>query len=248
MPMYQTIAETERKGISCTICTIVAASGITPRHVGSKMIVYENGDTFGSIGGGSMEFDVKKAAIQALDDLKPGKLTFCIDKNDLDKKNTIDVFFEPIAAELTIVIFGAGHIGKETAFFAKKLGWKVIICDDREELCNNNTIPDADEFIIGIEDKNQIIHKSGIYVFCTRNSEIDASILPMIIDTDPKFIGVLGSIKRWDSTKKTLIAQGFDENRLSYVKAPIGVDIGAETPVEIALSIVAQILQVTKGK
>ena len=120
---------------------------------------------------------------------------------------------EPIIPNTTLVIFGAGHVGKSTALFAKKLGWHVIVVDNRIDLNNKENIPDSDEYFTEINEQNQskILRNYYNYIFLTSSSELDVAILPKIIEIDPTYIGILGSSKRWANTETALRQPGSDE-------------------------------------
>lgn len=246
MSIYDSIATAANSGTSCAICTIIETKGTTPRNVGSKMIVYQNGDTEGSVGGGLVEKEIKEAAIIAISNESIIRRIFLIDSTVNKDDDFIEVLIEPIRPCTTIVIVGAGHIGKVSACIAKKLGWHVIIVDDRADFCNKANIDVGDEFYLEINDINQniILRKSNYFVFCTRSSEIDLKILPRVIDCGPKYIGVLGSAKRWKTTEMKLLEKGFSVSQIESISTPIGIDINAETPEEIAVSIIAQIIKI----
>jgi len=250
MSLYENLYVAESKGIDCAVCTIIDAIGTTPRAVGSKMIVYENGDQYGSVGGGSVEHEVKEMALTSIRTRKFFKKIVNIDKQSKDSNNSIEVFIEPISMRVNLIVFGSGHIGKQVAFFGKQLGWHIIIVDDRPELCNEKNIPCGDEFIIGFSGES-IDHLDMINSYCiltTRNSEIDLIILKKILNENVKFIGVLGSQRRWEQTKKELIKHGFSETEINRIHSPIGIKINAETPEEIAISIISQIIMIRNQK
>jgi len=245
MSVYKRLVEAENAGIRCAVCTIIDTKGTTPRKNGSKMIVYHNGNTEGSVGGGLVEQEIIQSALNAISNSKMIRQYYGIDSTNNKENDRIEVLIEPIIPNTTIVIIGAGHIGKITSFFAKKLGWHIVVVDDRKELCNKNNIPDADEFYLEINDgnKKEVVQNSFCYIFCTRSPDIDLSILPMVLDIYPKYIGILGSVKRWKITETALISKGINKVQLETIHAPIGIAIEAETPEEIAISIIAQIIK-----
>jgi xanthine dehydrogenase accessory factor len=246
MSVYKRLVEAENAGIRCAVCTIIDTKGTTPRKNGCKMIVYHNGNTEGSVGGGLVEQEIVQSALNAISNSKMIRQYYGIDSTNNKENDRIEVLIEPIIPNTTIVIFGAGHIGKITSFFAKKLGWHIVVVDDRKELCNKNNIPDADEFYLEINNGNmkEVVQSSFCYIFCTRSSDIDISILPMVLESNPKYIGVLGSAKRWKITETALICKRISNVQLKIIHAPIGIDIEAETPEEIAVSIIAQIIKI----
>jgi len=248
MSVYKRLVEAENAGIRCAVCTIIDTKGTTPRKNGSKMIVYHNGNTEGSVGGGLVEQEIIQSALNAISNSKMIRQYYGIDSTNNKENDRIEVLIEPIIPNTTIVIIGAGHIGKITSFFAKKLGWHIVVVDDRKELCNKINIPDADEFYPEINDgnKKEVVRSSFCYIFCTRSSDIDISIIPMVLESNPKYIGVLGSAKRWKITESALFSKGITKTQLEMIYSPIGIDIEAETPEEIAVSIISQLIKINK--
>ncbi len=246
MSLIEKLYDAESKGISCAICTIIKTSGTTPRAVGSKMIVYDNGELFGSIGGGTVEQEVKDEALIAIKSQNYVRRVFKIESKSIKRDDNIEIFIEPVLPRVNCFIFGAGHIGKQVACFSKQMSWHTVIIDDRPELCNTTNIPYGDEFIIGFSEKNlDFLDKQDDYfILTTRNSELDVIILKSILKKNARFIGVLGSIKRWENTKNELLKSGFLETELTKIFAPIGIEINAETPEEIAISIISQIIMI----
>jgi xanthine dehydrogenase accessory factor len=250
MSFFEQLLIAESNGIRCAACTIIKESGTTPRSVGSKMIVYENGELFGTIGGGSLEQDVKNEALKAIQANKHFTEKFVIDKQSKLNDDFVEIFIETINPRINLLIFGAGHIGKQVAFFSKHMGWHTVIIDDRPELCNSANIPYGDEFIIGFSNDilNMLVKRDGYGILTTRNSDLDLIILKNIVNRNFNFIGVLGSKKRWENTKKELLAAGVSELKLNKIYAPIGIEIYAETPEEIAISIISQIIMIRNNK
>jgi xanthine dehydrogenase accessory factor len=246
MSYFGRLNDAESKGIGCAACTIISTSGTTPRAVGSKMIVYENGDLFGSIGGGSVEQEVREEALRAIKSQTFIKRIFTIDSQSKNRDDHIEIFIEPVLPQVNLLIFGVGHIGKQVASFGKQMGWHTVIIDDRAELCSTANIPYGDEFIIGFSEKSldQLQKQNGYFILTTRNSEIDLMILKSILKKNYRFIGVLGSLKRWGQTKNGLLSNGFLETEIDKIYAPIGLEINAETPEEIAISIISQIIMI----
>lgn len=245
MSLYQQIAEAEEKGIPCAVCTIVGVTGTTPRKAGSKMLIFADGTTQGSIGGGSVEREVAQRAIEAITTKQLTKETFLVDSAHNREGDGIEVVIEPIIPTFSLVIIGAGHVGKQVAILGKALGWHIVLVDDRKELCSKGNIPQGDELLVGFSDQNisKIDQFSGFYVFATRSSEIDIAILMQLLRHEQKYIGILGSEKRWNATKAALLAAGFAERQLENIHSPVGLKINAETPQEIAISIVGQIIE-----
>lgn len=149
--IYQALAELEKNNESAALCTVIKSSGSTPRHVGSKMLVYPDGKFIGSIGGGDLEHRVLDEAWMALGDGKTKTLRYNMaDPSRGDPGvcgGQVEVFVEPILPAPTLAVIGAGHVGKAVVHLAKWLGFRVVVSDDRAEFCNPQTTPGADEYL-----------------------------------------------------------------------------------------------------
>lgn len=249
------LVELEQKEVPCALCIVVRTQGSTPRHAGSKMLVSENGDIlFGTVGGGQLENLVIENAIAALKDGECRIVDYSmVDPNKGDPGvcgGNLTVYIEPHLPRPKLIIVGAGHVGKAVAHLAKWLGFKVIVNDDRKEFCNESFIPGADEYILSqmgeLPSKIKIDQWSYL-VLTTRGVDIDVPGLPSLLKANPAYIGVIGSRRRWLTTQRKLIEQGIDGKLLEKVHSPIGLDINAETPEEIAVSIMAEVIMQQKG-
>ncbi len=249
MSIYQRIAELEKTGEAAVLCTVVDARGSTPRHEGTKMLVYADGSFIGTVGGGEIENQVKQEAREALKDRKTRLLKYTL----VDPKRgdvgicggQMEVYVEPIIPKMTLVVIGAGHVGRQVVFLAHWLGYRVIVVDDRPEFATPESMPDADEYITAdmadLPDKITINEFTSI-VATTRGGDVDIAGLGPLLDTDAGYIGVIGSRRRWEFTKKGLIAKGVDPEKFKRVHSPIGLELQAETPEEIAVSIIAEVM------
>jgi xanthine dehydrogenase accessory factor len=252
--IYQALAELEQSHQPAALCTVVKASGSTPRHAASKMLVYPDGRILGSVGGGELENRVIAEARAALDDGKPRLLEYNMTdpaRGDVGVcGGQVEVFVEPILPPDMLVVIGGGHVGKAVAHLARWLGFRVAVSDDRAEFCTPESNPDADEFyacpIAELPLRLNITPQTCI-VLTTRGNAVDVPGLPALLDTRAAYIGVIGSRRRWSLTVKELNEQGIPEEKLARVHSPIGIGIGAETPEEIAVSILAEVLMVRGG-
>jgi xanthine dehydrogenase accessory factor len=157
----------------------------------------------------------------------------------------VEVFVEPILPPARIVVIGAGHVGKAVAHLAKWLGFRVAVSDDRAAFCNPVAVPDADEFYpVALAELPQKlnINRQTYLVLTTRGVTVDVPGLPALLETPAAYIGVIGSRRRWATTLKELKKRGLDKKKLASIHSPIGLELNAETPEEIAVSIMAEII------
>jgi xanthine dehydrogenase accessory factor len=252
--IYEAILEAERTGQLAALATVVRARGSVPRHETSKMLVYADGRIVGTVGGGELENrtieEARKVAIagnahilsHSLVDPSHGDAGVC--------GGEVEVFIEPITPPARLLILGAGHVGRALAHLAKWMGYHVVVTDDRADLCTRDFIPDADEFVVGpmAEAMSQLRIDQRTYVACvTRGYLFDVDALPVLLDTPAPYIGVIGSRRRWTMALRGLRDQGVSDESLARVRAPIGLEIEAETPEEIAVSIMAEIVMLRRG-
>ncbi|MEB2333918.1 MAG: XdhC/CoxI family protein [Anaerolineaceae bacterium] len=249
--IYQIISELEKNDESVVLCTIVKSQGSTPRRVGSKMLVYPNGKSVGSIGGGDLEHRVLDEAWIAFSEGKPRTLTYHLVNPKRGDPGvcggTIEVFVEPILSTPTVVIIGAGHVGKAIVHLAKWLGFRVVVSDDRGEFCNPESAPGADAYYpLPMEElASQLkITRRTFLAITSRGSALDALGLPSLLTSQAAYIGVIGSKRRWLTTVKALKAKGVPEELIARVHSPMGIELNAETPEEIAVSVMAEILMI----
>ena len=247
--IYQVLSNLEKNNESAALCTVIKSEGSTPRHVGSKMLVQPDGKFIGTVGGGELESRVIKAAIESIASGKSQTLEYTMaDPSRGDPGvcgGTMEVFVEPILSTAMIVVIGAGHVGKAVAHLAKWLGFRVAVSDDRAEFCNPETVPNADAYypVPMAELVNQLkVTKQTYLVITSRGSSVDAAGMPNLLNSEAAYIGVIGSKRRWLTTVKALKEKGITEEKIAKVHSPMGLELHAETPEEIAVSIMAEIL------
>lgn len=252
--IYQSLAELEKNNGSAALCTVVKSEGSTPRHVGSKMLVHPDGTFIGTVGGGDLEHRVLDEAWMAISDGQPRTLIYSL----VDPKRgdpgvcggTVEVFVEPILPPAMIVVIGGGHVGKAVVHLAKWLGFRVAVSDDRAEFCNPESVPGADAYypVPMAELPNHLkVTRQTYLVVTSRGSAIDAAGLPPLLDSNAAYVGVIGSKRRWLATVKALKEKGIAEEKIARVHSPMGIELNAETPEEIAVSILAEILMLRGG-
>jgi xanthine dehydrogenase accessory factor len=252
--ILEALLAAKQAGKTAVLATIIRDKGSVPRHSGSKMLVYPDGRIVGTIGGGEMESRV----IAALPDLLEGGIPAILHYDLADPARgdpgvcggQVDIFMEPILPEPTVLVIGCGHVGQAVVELAHWLGLHVIACDDRADLCNPQATPYADEYLIvpPAEIANKVpIHQRTYIAATTRGAPLDVKILPTLIKTPAPYIGVIGSRRRWATAVRKLAEQGISEKDLERIHAPIGLELNAETPREIALSIMGEIIAAQRG-
>ena len=252
--IYSAILDAQANGQVAALCTVIRSSGSVPRHSTSKMLVYADGRFIGTVGGGEMENRTIEAAKQVA---RSGQAQI-LEHNLVDPKQgdagvcggTVEIFIEPINPPPQVVIIGAGHVGRATAHLAKWLGFRVIVMDDRTDLVTPEWIPEADVYLPGavLEQLPRANLNSQSYIVAvTRGYNIDVALLPTLLETEAAYIGVIGSQRRWTEALKVLRANGTPAEKLARVHAPIGLELQAETPEEIAVSIMAEIIMLRNG-
>jgi xanthine dehydrogenase accessory factor len=247
--IYQAAAQLQMDHKAGALCTIIASSGSTPRHQGSKMLVYEDGHFIGTVGGGEVEIRVIQEALAAQGDGKPRLLKYSmVDPKQGDPGvcgGTLEVYVEPILPDPFVLIIGGGHVGKAVVHLAKWLGFRVAVSDDRSEFCSKESNPDADEFYPVLMEDLPIhikFNKQTYIILTTRGASVDIDGLPNLLDQPFAYLGIIGSKRRWAVTQKALIEKGISADKLAKIHSPIGLELKAETPEEIAVSIMAEIL------
>lgn len=245
--IYKSIIEIMQKGECASLATVVSKKGSTPARIGFKMLVLSNGDIIGTVGGGSIESETRNIALEVMQSRIPKLVSF-----DLNDENSIcggkmDVFIEPIAPSEKLYIFGAGHVGYSLSKMAVMADFHVSIVDDREEYANRERFSEAHKIIVAdFKDAFQQleIDDNTFIVILTRGHAFDEIVLEWACQTNAKYIGMIGSKRKIQNIFNNLRQKGISDERLSRVHAPIGLNIGSETPAEIAVSIMAEMIQV----
>lgn len=252
--IYEEVADLEKAGEAVALCIIIYSRGSTPRHDGSKMLVFPDGHIQGSVGGGDVENRVIQEALAALKDNKTRKLNYKMispEKGDPGIcGGEVEVYVEPILPAPYVVIIGGGHVGRAVARIVRWLGWKVAVSDDRPEFCTPEANPDAHELypipMAEIPESVKITPYTYL-ILTTRGMNVDVEGLPALLKTPAAFIGIIGSKRRWALTRKALLEIGVPEEQVNRIHSPLGLELQAETPEEIAISIVAELVMQKNG-
>jgi xanthine dehydrogenase accessory factor len=252
--IYAAVAEAERTGRAAALCTIVRARGSVPRHVGSKMLVYADGSIVGTIGGGEMESRVMAAAQTAMADGAAQIVNYqLVDPKAGDPGvcgGEVDIFVEPIRPAANLLVIGGGHVGRAVVHLARWLGFRVTLADDRPEYCRPEWAPGADAYLPlpARELAEAYAFNAETYiVLTTRGVPLDLELLPHLLARPQAYLGVIGSRRRWSTAARRLREMGVPDERLARVHAPLGLELNAETPEEIAVSIMAEIVMLRRG-
>ena len=256
LSIYQIIEDLKQKNIPVALVTVIKTSGSVPRDVGAKMIVQFDGQIHGTVGGSSVEALVIKEAQEVIRSGLAQQVTHeLFDEDEQDTGmvcgGTMEFFIDPILLPERVYIFGGGHVGFQVASFAKKVGFVYIIVDDRAEYASAARFPDALNLMVGdlgIVAKDLKVTNNDYIVIVTRGHKDDYNVLRSVIKKPARYIGMIGSItKRQQIFSKLQTMDGIDEALLSKIHSPIGIDIGAETAEEIAVSIVAELIKVRRS-
>ena len=255
--VFAALGEALSRGEEAALVTIVSSNGSTPQRVGAKMLVFADGRIVGTVGGGCYENDAIGKARQILTTRKA--VTVKYDLNDDFAEETglvcggqMEVFIEPIEASPAVYIFGAGHVGLYLARMAHEAGFGVHVIDDRAAFANRDRFPFAASVVV--DDIPQwlaatTLPATAYAVIVTRGHRNDLDALRALASRDLRYIGLIGSRAKVARLYDQLLDESsIDPALLERVHAPIGFDIGAVTPQEIAVSITAELIAVRRGK
>ena len=254
--MFAAVADALDRGEPAALVTIVATTGSTPQRVGAKMLVFGDGRMVGTIGGGCYENDAFWKAREAITARKPQLVHYELSDDFAQETGLIcggqmDVYIEPIEPSPELYVIGAGHVGTHLAQLAQEVGFHVHIVDDREKFANRDRFPAATEVLA--EDIPAWLARTNLtphayVVIVTRGHTNDLEALRALAPRDLRYLGLIGSRAKVARIYDALRADGMPVEHLKKVHAPIGLDIGAVTPQEIAVSILAELIAVKHGK
>jgi len=254
MDIYEEIVKLQRGGHRGAVATIVNARGSIPSFKSAKMLVRDDGTISGTIGGGCVEAEVWQAARKVMATEKPCTLSFDLNQNPkydtgLVCGGTLEIFIEPVLPPAVLYLFGAGHVAFELYKAARNAGFDVVVTDDREAYANPERFPDARQVIA--EDFDRALAglapvESSYIVIVTRGHHDDMRVLRWAVQTPAQYIGMIGSKRKAITIFRELTAEGLKPELFDRVYSPVGLDIGAVTPEEIAVSIMAEIIAVRR--
>ncbi len=255
--VFEALTQALERGEDAALVTIVSAQGSTPQRVGAKMVVFPDGRTVGTIGGGCYENDAFWKAKDAIQSRKPQLVKYDLNDDFAEETGLVcggqmEVFIEPIEASPSVYIFGAGHVGFYLGRLIQEAGFGVHVIDDRAAFANAERFPKAASIVV--DDIPQWLARTTIpptsyVVIVTRGHRNDLDVLREIAPRDLRYIGLIGSRAKVARLYDAVVAEGrIVPEQLERIHAPIGLDIGAVTPQEIAVSIAAELIAVRRGK
>ncbi|MCP4306495.1 MAG: hypothetical protein GY788_16835 [bacterium] len=237
------------------LATIVATRRSVPRHAGTKMLVFGDGETAGTVGGGQMEATVIATALETITEGRSRLVEYeLVNPKEGDPGicgGELTLYLEPYMPPHTVYVIGCGHVGRTVVDLAHWLGYRTIAVDDRPDLVSEEAMPNADSRFAGtVSDaitKYPITENTSVIVV-TRSPEVDVRILPELLETPARYIGVMGSRTRWRSTKEQLVAGDITAEDLDRIHVPIGIELNAETLEEIAVSILSEVIRKNRSE
>jgi xanthine dehydrogenase accessory factor len=252
--LYEEIVRLRREGRKAALATIVSVRGSIPSFATAKMLVRDDGSIAGTIGGGCVEAEVWQAAREVIEQERPRTLTFNLNQNPkydtgLVCGGTLEVFVEPVLPPGLLYIFGAGHVARSLYEVARIAGFEVVVVDDRESYANRERFPLAKE--IYAEEFDSVMAKldpneNSYLVIVTRGHRDDMRVLRWAVDTRARYIGMIGSRRKVIAVYRELENEGVAHDKLERVHAPVGLDIGAITPEEIAIAVAGELIAIRR--
>jgi xanthine dehydrogenase accessory factor len=254
MDIYEQIVQLRREGRRGAVATIVSVRGSIPSFRTAKMLVRDDGSIVGTIGGGCVEADVWQAAREVMESEKCRTLTFDLNQDPkydtgLVCGGTLEVFVEPVLPPAFLYIFGAGHVAVNLCKVAANAGFDPIVTDDRSSYATQERFPAAREVrVLDFDDATRSLepNETSYIVIVTRGHRDDLRILRWAVQSRARYIGMIGSKRKVIGIFNTLRNEGVPAHLFDRVHAPIGIDIGAVTPEEIAVAITAELIAIRR--
>jgi len=247
--VFRELDDALERGEAVALVTILETKGSTPQKAGAKMVVSRDGRLRGTVGGGCVEAEILWRARQAIEKRKCEIVSYDYnadeDEAGLICGGSVKVFIEPVLPLPRVFIIGAGHIAMPLARVAKVAGFEVVIWDDRIKYANRERFPEAEIVRAGplAELAEEFSYGDNTYVvIVTRGHVLDEDALRTFIQFDTAYLGLIGSLSKIDTIFQRLIKEGIPREKLDEVHAPIGLDLGGNSPGEIAVSVVSEML------
>jgi xanthine dehydrogenase accessory factor len=255
MDVYDEIVRLRKLGQKSALATIVQVNGSIPSYESAKLLVRQDGSMMGTIGGGCVEAEVWTAAREVIETEKPRHLTFSLGQdaaydNGLICGGQLNIFVEPVVPQPRAFIFGGGHVSKSISKVANLAGFSTVIIDDREAFANPERFPEAEETYA--DEYESVFPKLSVtsstyLIIVTRGHRDDMRVLRWAITTPARYIAMIGSKRKTISVIRELEKEGFSREMFEKIFAPMGLEIGAESPEEIAISVVAEMIAIRRA-
>jgi xanthine dehydrogenase accessory factor len=254
MEAYERMAAAVAAGEPAALATVVRVEGSAPREVGAKMVVHASGQTEGTVGGGKMEALVTQAAVAAIAAGEPRMVHYDLREIDAGDPGicggTVDVYIDVAVPSPKLLLVGAGHVAMPVAEVAHMCGFRVVVVDDRADMASAERFSHAERLVADIAEslREYPITPQTYVVIVTRGHMLDEEALREVIGRSAAYVGMIGSRRKVHTLFEHLRAAGIDEALIQGVHSPIGIDIGSQTPAEIAVSIVGEMIAVRRGQ
>jgi xanthine dehydrogenase accessory factor len=254
--IYERVVELLRSGREGVLATIISVDGSAPQKSGAKFLVAEDGETFGTIGGLHLERIIAKEVPKVLSERRPKRLRFTLDiasarNAGLICGGDVEVYLEPLLRDPRLIVIGAGHIGRPLARMARWTDFEVIVLDAAGSDLTEETLPEANRIVLA-DDASAFdglpVDGSTFIVIVTSGHKRDEEYLERALRTKACYVGMIGSRAKRDHSMGLLREMGVAETDLARVHSPVGLDIGSVTPAEIAVSILAEMIALRRGK
>jgi xanthine dehydrogenase accessory factor len=252
--IFEQIVQARRAGYRAALATIVRSRGSTPRKDHAKMLIREDGTSIGSVGGGCVEAAVWEKAQEVMESNRAELLRYELNDDDAENEGlicggTVEIFVEPVLPDPRIVLLGAGHLGQAIAQLGRQVGFQVAVVDDRESFASAARFPDAEVVCQPFEASLESLHinSESFVLVITRGHRHDQIALERALQSQARYVGLIGSRRKIAILVRNLLAKGYAPALFDRLHAPIGLEIGSETPEEIAVSAVAELIAIRKG-
>src|SRR6202041_453039 len=255
MDIYEEVVRLRRLGQKCALATIVQVNGSIPSYESAKLLVREDGSMIGTIGGGCVEAEVWNAAREVMETERPRQMNFSLGQdaaydNGLICGGQLSVFVEPVVPQPRVFIFGAGHISKSLSKVAVLAGFATVVIDNREAFANRERFPEAAEVHAAEYEEvfpKLAINESSYVIIVTRGHRDDMRVLKLAMGTQARYISMIGSKRKVINVIRELEREGMPREAFERIHAPMGLDIGAISPEEIAISVAAEMIAVRRS-